>query len=127
MMWQEKISLYNNTWIRSFCFVLLALILASCASLQNFQAPVNTKDKIMAAYASIGAAYKTVADLANRQQISRTQGQKLIASIDKAKNMVGDAEVVLKGGDTKTSEQTLKLVNAILSQVELETKDLKGK
>lgn len=105
-------------------YTILCAFIVSCAQL-GFVKPETTEDKIYATYAGIGAAYKTIADLAQRKQITKEQGMRMIQRADEAKMLVDTAAGFLSIGNAETAERSLDFAVMILKALELELKDRK--
>lgn len=95
--------------------LLFILALVAC---QSFVKPTSLDQRLMYAQAQVGAAYRTVADLRKRDAISKEDGQKAIAEIDKADQAVKLARTALAQGDISTAEGKLSIALTALIAIE---------
>jgi hypothetical protein len=101
--------------IPQFLLVLLLALMVGCSS---FVKPENLGQRIMYAQSQVGAAYKTVSDLRGREAISKEDGKKAIAQIDKVDEAIKIARIALDQGDISTAEGQLNAALTALVAIE---------
>lgn len=105
-----------------YLYTILCALIVSCAQL-GFVKPVTTEDKIYTAYSGVGSSYKTIADLAERKQITRDKGLHLIDRVDSAKELIDNAAMLLINNQPGNAEQSLQFALTILKAIEAELKE----
>lgn len=108
----------------SLYLILVLCLIQSCAQL-GYTKPETTEDKIYTAYATVGAAYQTIADLAKRNAVTKEQGMRLIDRADKAKNLLDSASAAMDDRIESDAVNALNFAVQILTALETELKGMK--
>lgn len=108
------------TALKNTLFIALLVLVSAC---QSFVTPQTFEQRLAYAQSQVGAAYNTVADLANRKQIDKIKAQSAIAEIDKADSAVKVARKAFRDGLFKDAESSLQAATSILVAIEASLKE----
>jgi hypothetical protein len=104
-------------------YLIVMACLIGIASCQTFTGAQSTQDKLGYAYATIGATYQTIADLANRRLITKEQGLTYIRRTDEASYALGSARAALLADDQIKASAMIDTTLIILTEIERELKE----
>jgi uncharacterized protein YceK len=98
--------------------VILAVLVGLSGCAANLTKPQTLEQSLLYAQAQVGAAYRTVGDLAQRKQITRDKALDLVAEIDRADVSIKTARTALAAGDPTTAQTKLDAALALLLTIE---------
>ena len=116
--------LTTRSYLYLLYLALFSLSLMGCETL-GLTKPKTFDQQLAYAEGQVTAGYQSVADLANRQRITKDAGLRTIKQLDEASAALKAARIAMGSGDMTLAQNQLGVATAILLSVESTLKEAK--
>jgi hypothetical protein len=111
-----------RSYLHLLFLALFSLSLMGCETM-GLVKPKTLDQKLAYAESQVTAGYQSVADLANRQRISKDAGTRTIKQLDEASTALKAARLAVGAGDMTLAQNQLNAAQTILVSVEAALKE----